>query len=99
MPRHPPNQPRACYATAFEEVNRSGTIWQDGGRGRLAQLVARFLHTEEVISSSLVSPTNNGRDHSPAPALRFLAASPRCPPIPAARRDSAAALSLASPAA
>jgi hypothetical protein len=25
--------------------------------GRLAQLVARFLHTEEVISSSLVSPT------------------------------------------
>lgn len=26
-------------------------------RGRLAQLVARFLHTEEVISSSLVSPT------------------------------------------
>ena len=27
------------------------------GHGRLAQLVARFLHTEEVISSSLVSPT------------------------------------------
>ena len=27
------------------------------GFGRLAQLVARFLHTEEVISSSLVSPT------------------------------------------
>ena len=26
-------------------------------RGRLAQLVARFVHTEEVISSSLVSPT------------------------------------------
>ena len=25
--------------------------------GRLAQLVARFVHTEEVISSSLVSPT------------------------------------------
>lgn len=28
-----------------------------GAHGRLAQLVARFLHTEEVISSSLVSPT------------------------------------------
>ncbi len=28
--------------------------------GRLAQLVARFLHTEEVISSSLVSPTAAG---------------------------------------
>ena len=28
-----------------------------GSRGRLAQLVARFVHTEEVISSSLVSPT------------------------------------------
>ena len=27
--------------------------------GRLAQLVARFLHTEEVISSSLVSPTRD----------------------------------------
>ena len=29
--------------------------------GRLAQLVARFLHTEEVISSSLVSPTSSPR--------------------------------------
>jgi hypothetical protein len=37
-------------------------VWQDGGRGRLAQLVARFLHTEEVIGSSPVSPTNNRRD-------------------------------------
>ena len=27
--------------------------------GRLAQLVARFVHTEEVISSSLVSPTTS----------------------------------------
>lgn len=27
------------------------------GHGRLAQLVARFLHTEEVIGSSPVSPT------------------------------------------
>ena len=26
-------------------------------RGRLAQLVARFVHTEEVVSSSLASPT------------------------------------------
>ena len=32
-------------------------LWQDCGRGRLAQLVARFLHTEEVIGSSPVSPT------------------------------------------
>lgn len=32
-------------------------LWQDYGRGRLAQLVARFLHTEEVIGSSPVSPT------------------------------------------
>ena len=47
-------------------------------RGRLAQLVARFVHTEEVISSSLVSPTatktrpgstrggfSRSRDHPP----------------------------------
>lgn len=27
----------------------------------MAQLVARFLHTEEVISSSLVSPTMSSR--------------------------------------
>gem|GEM_PF-2441246 len=30
---------------------------QNGPIGRLAQLVARFLHTEEVIGSSPVSPT------------------------------------------
>ena len=28
-----------------------------GGRGRLAQLVARFVHTEEVVGSSPASPT------------------------------------------
>lgn len=33
------------------------TLGPPGPIGRLAQLVARFLHTEEVISSSLVSPT------------------------------------------
>lgn len=31
------------------------------GYGRLAQLVARFLHTEEVIGSSPVSPTDRPR--------------------------------------
>ena len=36
----------------------SRALWQDGCRGRLAQLVARFLHTEEVIGSSPVSPTD-----------------------------------------
>src|SRR3954468_12161537 len=51
---------RACHtgagsiatAASGSIVNRS-----HGADGRLAQLVARFLHTEEVISSSLVSPT------------------------------------------
>ena len=41
--------------------------------GRLAQLVARFLHTEEVISSSLVSPTttrNGPRNHPGAVSRR-----------------------------
>ncbi len=32
------------------------------GNGRLAQLVARFLHTEEVIGSSPVSPTESPRE-------------------------------------
>ena len=32
------------------------------GNGRLAQLVARFLHTEEVIGSSPVSPTELPRE-------------------------------------
>jgi hypothetical protein len=35
--------------------SRGGTVF--GRLGRLAQLVARFLHTEEVIGSSPVSPT------------------------------------------
>jgi hypothetical protein len=39
----------------------------------LAQLVARFLHTEEVIGSSPVSPTNSRRDFGPSPVLRLLA--------------------------
>ena len=35
------------------------------GHGRLAQLVARFLHTEEVIGSSPVSPTQSVlREHA-----------------------------------
>ena len=50
---------------AYEAVIR---MWQDRRRGRLAQLVARFLHTEEVISSSLVSPTAE-RDAEQAPCV------------------------------
>ena len=41
---------------------RSGSgkiVSRPPGHGRLAQLVARFLHTEEVIGSSPVSPTNH----------------------------------------
>lgn len=38
--------------------------------GRLAQLVARFLHTEEAVGSSPASPTNKLRRWcSPAPQL------------------------------
>ena len=42
---------RAPESASIESRSRSRM------HGRLAQLVARFLHTEEVISSSLVSPT------------------------------------------
>lgn len=45
--------PSSSRAVSVEDAGtRSAHI------GRLAQLVARFLHTEEVISSSLVSPTS-----------------------------------------
>lgn len=51
-------------------------------RGRLAQLVARFLHTEEVISSSLVSPTPSVNRSRRAEC----ATAPACPlPRPARR--------------
>ena len=45
--------------------------------GRLAQLVARFLHTEEVVSSSLASPT------AQPPVFRGLS---RCVGSPASER-------------
>ncbi len=49
---------RNCELCSIEEFPLG---WTPHGfmavNGRLAQLVARFLHTEEVISSSLVSPT------------------------------------------
>src|SRR5690606_12173691 len=47
--------------------------------GRLAQLVARFLHTEEVISSSLVSPTT--QEACSAHAERASSSSVRLTPV------------------
>lgn len=47
------------------------------GYGRLAQLVARFLHTEEVIGSSPVSPTEH-----------LLIGPRRRPPIPHRMRSA-----------
>ncbi len=44
-----------CAGPILLQARRA--LWQDCRRGRLAQLVARFLHTEEVIGSSPVSPT------------------------------------------
>ena len=49
------------------------------GYGRLAQLVARFLHTEEVIGSSPVSPTTEPRRAS-APRGFFVSQRPKLRP-------------------
>src|SRR4051794_21653357 len=53
---------RVPSAKGAERSPRCGKI---GSRGRLAQLVARFLHTEEVIGSSPVSPTRTPRPGAP----------------------------------
>ena len=50
--------PRVSRSVGSKPTPASGMLVEaPRGDGRLAQLVARFLHTEEVISSSLVSPT------------------------------------------
>jgi MFS family permease len=47
-----------CYPSGHDEALQCFAIrWSPSVFGRLAQLVARFLHTEEVIGSSPVSPT------------------------------------------
>ena len=54
-------RPARVFRIGRKHRPASGTIVESrSGCGRLAQLVARFLHTEEVISSSLVSPTTEG---------------------------------------
>ena len=63
---------QSCYFEPFSGVSRRESRRQFSAsicdRGRLAQLVARFLHTEEVIGSSPVSPTTLPR--FPANLLR-----------------------------
>ena len=54
--------PASCHKNVRQ------TFGYCGGDGRLAQLVARFLHTEEVIGSSPVSPTS---DQSQLPAKKI----------------------------
>lgn len=48
----------ACHASNHRR-NRPPRYGKIIEHGRLAQLVARFLHTEEVIGSSPVSPTTH----------------------------------------
>jgi hypothetical protein len=63
--RHPgvsprPSRPMCIPRPASASIESRSRATGCEPHGRLAQLVARFLHTEEVISSSLVSPTRKG---------------------------------------
>jgi hypothetical protein len=60
---------RAPTSASIDSAARHVRVAADG---RLAQLVARFLHTEEVVGSSPASPTN-----APTPLGAFFI-SPNC---------------------
>ena len=67
------NRRGECDATNVGRgAERFAIRLQPSDFGRLAQLVARFLHTEEVIGSSPVSPTMS---ENPYPGLRSTALS------------------------